>query len=55
VVVKESLSRMASGKIGGGLSEPPGGVGGERHGFLQFVTFVFVAEYQEREKVVISS
>jgi len=50
VVVKESRSRVASGKIGGGWW---GGwiLGGERgQGFLQFITFVFVAEYQERER-----
>jgi hypothetical protein len=40
---------MVSGKIGGGWWE----VGGQ--GFLQLGTFVFVVEYQEREKVVISS
>jgi hypothetical protein len=40
---------MVSGKIGGSWW------GGGREGFLHFATFVFVAEYQEREKVVISS
>jgi len=45
VVVKESRSRMVSGKIGGGWWA--GGRGGGR---ASFVTFVFVAEYQEIER-----